>query len=126
MSSHGEKELPADGFELLEVDVLNLNGEGFLIRIPASNTGKDLQQMIALRIPQKPGTRISLQHESKKLSLQKSLKEQGFQGEVALSYVYTQLDLPGAWEYLLGLQGKPVEDDEIVLEGITGINIIHS
>ena len=95
MSSHGEKELPADRFELLQVDVRNLNGEGFLIRIPASNTGKDLQQMIALQIPQKPGSHISLQHESKKLSLRKSLKEQGFHGEVALSYVYTQLDLPG-------------------------------
>ena len=55
MSSYGERELPADGFELLQVDVRNINGEGFLIRIPASNTGQDLQQMIALQIPHKPG-----------------------------------------------------------------------
>ena len=124
MSSHGERvPLPADGAdELLEVDVRNLNGEGFLIRIPASNTGKDLQQMIALQIAQKHGTRISLQHKSKTLLLHKGLKEQGFQGEVTLSYVYTQLDLPGAWEYLLGFHEKPVNDDEIVLEGITKIH----
>eukprot|EP00434_Breviolum_minutum_P030445 symbB.v1.2.026924.t1/scaffold2730.1/size72026/8 len=105
-----------------KVDVRNISGEGFLIRIPASNTGKDLQQMIALQIPQKPGTRISLQHESKKLLLHKGLREQGFQGEVTLSYVYTQLDLPGAWEYLLGFQEKHVNDDEMVLEGITQIH----
>ena len=80
MSIHWESKLPADGFELLQVDVRNSIGEGFLIRIPASNTGKDLQQMIALQIPQKPGTGISLQHESKIfLLLHKSLKEQGFQ-----------------------------------------------
>ena len=102
----------------------NINGEGFLIRIPPSNTGKELQQMISLQIPQKPGTGISLQHESKKLSLHKSLKEQGFQGEVTLSYVYTQLDLPGPWNprryskapgalgYLLGFQGQPLDDNE--------------
>ena len=128
MSSHGERELPADGFELLQVDVRNFIGEGFLMRIPASNTGKDLQQMIALQIPQKPGTGISLQHESKKFLLHKSLKEQGFQGEVTLSYAYTQLDLPGAWEYLLGLQGKPVDtiEIELKLEGITHIDGIQS
>eukprot|EP00434_Breviolum_minutum_P007396 symbB.v1.2.006527.t2/scaffold389.1/size214891/2 len=127
MSSHGESiSMLADGRELLQVDVRNINGEGFLIRIPASNTGKELQQMISLQIPQKPGTGISLQHESNKLSLHKSLKEQGFQGEATLSYVYTQLDLPGALEYLLGFQGQPVDDNEIVLEGITQIHGIQS
>ena len=45
---------------------------------------------------------FSLQHESKKLSLQKSLKEQGLHGEVTLYYVYTQVDLLAAWKYLLG------------------------
>ena len=44
-------ELHADGFELLQIDVRGVNGEGFTIRIPASNTGKDLQQEIALQIP---------------------------------------------------------------------------
>ena len=93
-------ELHADGFELLRVDVRSFIGEGFLIRIPASNTGKDLQHMIALQIPQKPGCHISLQHESKKLSLRKSLKEQGLHGEVTLYYVYTQVDLLAAWKSL--------------------------
>ena len=49
MSSGREMELHADGFELLQIHVLSLIGEGFLIRIPASNTGKDLQQMIAFK-----------------------------------------------------------------------------
>ena len=91
MSNHREME-HADGFELLQIDAHGVNGEGFLIRIPASNTGKDLQQEIASQIPQKPGSHISLQHESNKLSLRKSLKEQGFHGKVALSYVYTKVD----------------------------------
>ena len=64
-------------------------------------TGKDL--LIALRIPQKPGSHISLQHESKKLSLRKSLEEQGFHGEVAVSYVYIQTDLLAAWKFLRGI-----------------------
>ena len=74
MSNHREME-HADGSELLQiavVDGLNGDGEGFLIRIPASSSGKDLLILIALRIPQKPGGHISLQHESKKLSLRKS------------------------------------------------------
>ena len=86
MSNHSEMELHADGFELLQIDVRSLMGEGFLLGIPASNTGKDLQSMIALQILQKPGCHISLQHESKKLSLRTSLKEQGFHGEVTLCY----------------------------------------
>ena len=67
MSHHRETELHADGFELLQINVHGVNGEGFTIRIPASNTGKDLQQEIALQIPQKTGSHISLQHGSNKL-----------------------------------------------------------
>ena len=131
MSNHREMELHADGFELLQIDVRSLTGEGFLIRIPASNTGKDLQNTIALRIPQKLGCHISLQHESKKLSLRNSLKEQGFQGEVALCYVYTRVDLLAAWKYLHGnllveVREQPVDDKEIVLEGLTQIDGINS
>ena len=127
MSNHSE----ADGFELLQIDVRSLMGEGFLLRIPASNTGKDLRNMIALRIPQKPGCHISLQHESKKLSLRKSLKEQGFHGEVTLCYVYTRVDLLAAFKYLHGnhlveVGEQPVEDVEIVLEGITQIHGIEN
>ena len=75
--------------------------------------------MIASKIPQKPGSRILLQHESQKLLLNKSLQEQGFHGEVTLHYVYTQLDLLGAWKYLLGFRDKSVDEEESVLEGIT-------
>jgi len=126
-----EMKLHADGFELLQIDVRSLVGEGFLLRIPASNTGKDLQNMIALRIPQKPGCHISLQHESKKLALRNSLKEQGFQGEVALCYVYTRVDLLAAFRYLHGnllveVREQPVEDEEFVLEGITQIHRIEN
>ena len=69
--------------------------------------------------------------ESKKLSLRKSLKEQGFHGEVTLYDVYTQVDLLAAWKYLignlfLGVPEKPVDDEEIVLEGITGIDGIKN
>ena len=99
MSNHREME-HADGFELLQIDAHGVNGEGFLIRIPASNTGKDLQQEIASQIPQRPGSHISLQHESNKISLRKSLKEQGFHGKVALSYVYTRIDVLAAWKEL--------------------------
>eukprot|EP00434_Breviolum_minutum_P031277 symbB.v1.2.027658.t1/scaffold2852.1/size68900/5 len=131
MSNHREMEPHADGFELLQIDVRSLTGEGFLIRIPASNTGKDLQNAIALRIPQKLGCHISLQHESKTLSLRNSLKEQGFQGEVALCYVYTRVDLLAAWKYLHGnllveVREQPVDDKEIVLEGLTQIDGINS
>ena len=97
-------ELYADGFELLQINVHGVNGEGFPIRIPASNTGKDLQQVIALQIPQKTGSQISLQHGSNKLSLRKSLKEQGFHGEIALNYVYTRVDLLALWRRS---QGQP-------------------
>ena len=107
-------ELHADGFEPLKINVHGVNGEAFPIRILASNTGKDLQQEIASQIPQKTGCHISLQHGSNKLSLQKSLKDQGFHGEVEVSYVYTRVDLPAAWKYLLGDvfrdRQKPVDD----------------
>ena len=98
----------------------------FLMRIPASNTGKDLLHMIASKIPQKPGSRILLQHESQKLLLNKSLQEQGFHGEVKLHYVYTQLDLRGAWKYLFGFRDKFVDDEDSVLEEITRIDGIQS
>ena len=131
MSNHREMELHADGFELLQINVYGVNGEGFPIRIPASKTGKDLQQEIASQIPQRTGSHISLQHGSNKLSLQKSLEDQGFHGKAAVSYIYTRVDLPAAWKYLLGdvFRGdrqKPVDDEELVLEGIARIDGIKN
>ena len=106
---HREMEFHADDFEPLQITVRHAmhegDGEGFPIRIPASNTGKDLQQEIASQIPQRTGCHISLQHGLNKLSLRKKTQRArlAWRSRCAVLYLYkswcaSRLEIP-AWSW---------------------------
>jgi len=110
----------------LDVSVVGLDGETFTLRVMESKTGRDLRDLIVGRIPSKAGACISLLHQSQKLSMNKTLREQGLTQESAsLSYVYLPVNLIGTWALIKGL---PFYEDESVLEGVTqlkGIKAYH-
>ena len=82
----------------------------FAPEVPLSMTGRQLRQMISAELPPKQGSRILVQHGSRTMSLDKTLRHQGLLGEcVTLSYVYVPIDMLAAWNYL---RGERVEDEE--------------
>eukprot|EP00435_Cladocopium_sp_Y103_P037355 s2023_g9.t2 len=91
--------------------------------VPLSVTGRKLQRSISTKLLSKPGSRISVQHGSRPLSLDQTLRQQGLVGEcITLSYVYIPVDMLAAWKYLIG---KPAEDEEFSLHGLTRIGGIE-
>ena len=47
-----------------------------ILGVPDTKTGRDLQELVSSRVAAKTGATIALQHDSRPLSLRKSLKEQ--------------------------------------------------
>ena len=81
-------------------------------------TGSELRRIIRDRLPLKAGARVAVMKGSQKLSLSKTLAQEGLvQGEpTSLSYAYEAACLQEAWRCI---QKCPVDDDEsMALEGI--------
>lgn len=133
--------------QILDVEVLGLQGEGFHLSVPDLLTGAELLKMVRKRLPVKAGAGVALQCRLKTLSMQETLRAQaighGDDMESTLSYVYLPCKLRCAWSNLQGLtrhealwidqlhflQGGPprisfnpymeVEVDSAELEGLT-------
>ena len=86
-------------------------------------TGRQLRQMISAELPSKAGSRISVQHGSSPLSLDRRIRQQGLGECATLSYVFVPVDFLAAWKYL---QGEQVEEEEFSLHGLTRIEGIES
>ncbi|CAK9026545.1 unnamed protein product [Durusdinium trenchii] len=109
----------------IQVSVSGLDGYSFTVTVSEQLLGRELWDIIHARLPPKPGARLLLQHESQRLSLSRSLKEQGLSKALTgtgLSYVYVAIDLRHAWRFI---QNLPVEDVELSLEGITAVDGIE-
>ncbi|CAK9064751.1 unnamed protein product [Durusdinium trenchii] len=78
--------------EELQVQVLGLHGDGFNLQVL---TGSELRKMIRDRLPCKDGARVSVLRGTEKLSLRKTLTEQGLAPgqSLSLSYTYEAVDL---------------------------------
>ncbi|CAK9034546.1 unnamed protein product, partial [Durusdinium trenchii] len=70
--------------------VVGVGGDGFQVRVPKSLTCSELRRIIRNRLPLKAGARVTVMKGSQKLSLSKTLAEEGLvQGEpTSLSYAY--------------------------------------
>ena len=101
----------------LEIQVVGMDGEGFKIQVSQSMTGSEIRKIIRDRLPWKVGARVAVLKGFEKLALQKTLTEQGLaEGQSAsLSYAYEPANLQEAWRCI---QGFPVEDESMALEGI--------
>lgn len=108
----------------LQITVHALDGDHFMVRVPDTKTGRDLQELVSSRVAAKTGATIALQHDSRPLSLRKSLKEQlchdGVElNSLSLSFVYLPCDIASAWSLIRGL---PATKEEFALEGITQLS----
>ena len=105
------------GDEELAFQVVGMGGDEFQVRVPKSITGSELRRIIRDRLPLKAGARVVVMKGSQKLSLSKTLAQQGLvQGEPnSLSYAYEVANLQEAWRCL---QKRYVDDESMALEGI--------
>ena len=108
---------------LIDLHVLCLNGEGFMLRLSPSTLGRDVRKMVSERLPAKKGAKLAIYHLTTPLILAKSLQEQGISGKTErLLCTYVPTDLYAAWCYLQGFQ---VFDEEFALDGISEIRMIR-
>ena len=103
----------------IDLSVQCLNGEGCTLKLDGSCTGREVHQMVSKQFPLKKGAILTLHHLDTPLILHKALQEQGIVGKAAtLSCTYVPTDLYVAW---CAVQGLPVSQRELALEGITRI-----
>ena len=105
---------------MVELHICGLSGEELMhTKLPAATLGQEVRQMVAEKLPSKPGTRFLLYHGVSKLMLNKTLQEQGIDQEVTLTYTFCSTDLYAAWSFV---QGKATEEaNRFSLEGVTSI-----
>jgi hypothetical protein len=66
-----------DEIDEVDLQVLCLNGEGVAVRLPRSALGYDLRRLVSEKLPYKPGTKLVVHHENRKLTLDQTLGEHG-------------------------------------------------
>eukprot|EP00435_Cladocopium_sp_Y103_P051588 s124_g16.t1 len=103
----GYLEPSPDGCEMINLQVLCLNGEG-----------REVRQMALEQLPPKRGAKLALQYLASPLVLGQTLQEQGIAGQdVTLSCTYVPTDMCAAWRYASGhVHGI---EEESALEGLT-------
>ena len=47
---------------LIDLHVLCLNGEGFMLRLSPSTLGRDVRKMVSERLPAKKGAKLAIYH----------------------------------------------------------------
>ena len=111
--------VPSLQADLIDLSVQCLNGEGCMLKLNSSCTGREVYQMVSMQLPLKKGTKLSLHHVDSPLILDKALQEQGIVGKAAtLSCTYVPTNLYAAW---CAVQGLPVTEGGHALEGIVRI-----
>lgn len=102
--------------DLMDLHVLCLNGDGFTLKqVHSSTLGRQVRQMVAERLPSKPGGKLAIHHHDSPLLLGRTLREQGIEGTDTLSCTYLPTDLGASWRF----EGHDFEGFE--LEGLTRI-----
>ena len=105
-------------FNLTNLQVMCLNGDGCVLSVEASTLGREVLKMVSRQLPWKKGARISLHRLDLPLMLHQTLQEQGIVDNTTLSCTFVPTDLFAAWSYL---KGFPVPEAEVALEGLTWI-----
>ena len=104
---------PSRGSDSIDLFVQSLNGEGCMLTLSASGTGREVYRMVLKQLSQKKGAQLILHH------LDKELQAQGIMGKAAtLSCTFVPTNLYAAW---CTVQGLPVSQGELALAGVTRI-----
>ena len=93
--------------DMMDLEVLCMNGEGLTLRISCDTPGRDVRKMVSEKLPPKPGAGLALYHGDSNLLHHQSLKEQGIVGKAAtLTCTFDQTDLYAAWCFLTGRENS--------------------
>eukprot|EP00435_Cladocopium_sp_Y103_P025582 s1063_g6.t1 len=77
---HGYPASTDSELEIIDVQVVCLNGEGLTLKIPSSTLGRDVRKMVAEKLPSKPGARLRCPSGLQSLTFWSNLVfEQGFE-----------------------------------------------
>ena len=113
--------VPNSDSDLIDLHVLRLNGEGFMLKLSSCSLGCEVHQLVSKQFQPKKGEQLTLQYLGAQLMLHQTLQEQGIVGkEGTLSCTSVPTDLYAAWCFIQR-QGSPVPAGEFVLQGITQI-----
>ena len=96
MSCAASSDEPKNGSDLIDLCVLYLNGETYMLRISASCLGREVYHMISQQHQQLPrkGWQFALHYRDSQLILHQTLREQGIGGKApTLSCTF----VPGWW-----------------------------
>jgi hypothetical protein len=116
--------MSTSGGNVVELSVVYLNGEECKLSISSSTLGREVQQIVSRQLPSRKGRKTTMQQGNSRLILGQTLQEQGVVGEAAtLSCTFVPTDVYAAWRYI---QGLPVPEGELSLEGVTRIAGISS
>eukprot|EP00435_Cladocopium_sp_Y103_P050236 s19_g15.t1 len=118
-SSSGGYAEPSSVSDVIDIQVLCLNGEGCMLKLSPSHMGWEVYQMISKHLPPKKGAKPTLHHLDSQLVLHQTLQEQGIVGKVVtLSCTYVPTDLYAAW---CTIQGSSLHGEHVALEGVVRI-----
>ena len=108
--------------DLMGLHICGLNGEELMrLHLHGACTGREVRQMVAEKLPSKPGATFLLYHGVSKLKLDKTLAEQGIVDEETLTHTFCPTDLCAAWSFIQGEDRDGGEEDSFALEGVTSI-----
>ena len=106
---------PRSCSELIDLNVVCLNGEGCRLKLSNATLGQEVYQTVSKQLPQKPG-KLALHHVDSPLVLQQPLQEQGIVGAATLTCTYVPTDLDAAWCFILGKRRLPPKLQELLDE----------
>mmetsp|Transcript_9873 Transcript_9873/g.22001 ORF Transcript_9873/g.22001 Transcript_9873/m.22001 type:complete len:427 (-) Transcript_9873:150-1430(-) len=110
-----------DDEKTLHLHFSGLNGGDFHLSVPDHLVGEELLHALRLRVPPKPGANVFVYFGDTKLSMTKTLKEQGLQQFSSLCYVYLRRNALKAWTKLrrpVGTVGTEAGETD-VFDGMT-------
>ena len=88
----------ADETDEVDLQVLCLTGEGVTLSVPRSMLGYDLRRRLSEKLAYKPGAKLAVHHMNQKLTLDKTLGEQGIlENSAVLSCTFVPSNLYTAW-----------------------------
>ena len=83
--------------DVIDLQVLCLNGEGYALKVSGSCMGWEVCRMVSKHLPPRKGRKITLHHGDWELLLNQTLRQQGIVGKaVTLSCTYIPMDLYAA------------------------------
>ena len=111
--------------DVIDLQVLCLNGEGYALKVSGSCMGWEVCRMVSKHLPPRKGGKITLHHGDWELLLNQTLQQQGVLGKPAtLSCTYVPTDLYGAWRSIQD-EAFRILDTNFSLEGVTLIGGIE-